>query len=144
MALEMQKLVIDTNVIISALIGKGNPYRILYHVVFDEKARLHFSEEIWEEYVEVLNRERFAKFPDFKTNAEIVLNRLAELGKIVVPTKKIEMLKDTDDNMFLETAVAANADFLITGNTNDFTISQIEKTKIVTPADYWENYRPAQ
>jgi predicted nucleic acid-binding protein len=44
--------------------------------------------------------------------------------------------------MILELAEESKADFIITGNTNDFTMNKHKKTKIVTPKEYWENYRP--
>nr|AGS53598.1 hypothetical protein [uncultured bacterium contig00070] len=58
------------------------------------------------------------------------------------PTSNIDLLSDKDDNMFLELAEESEADFLITGNINDFTISEYKKTLIVTPKQYWENHRP--
>jgi len=42
----------------------------------------------------------------------------------------------------LELADECGADFIITGNTNDFTFPLYKQTKIVTPKDYWENYKP--
>ncbi len=49
------------------------------------------------------------------------------------------MLKDLDDNKFLEFAIEVEADFIITGNNRDFTIKEIGATKIVTPTEYWNN-----
>jgi predicted nucleic acid-binding protein len=43
--------------------------------------------------------------------------------------------------MLLELADICSADFLITGNTNDFTFSQYKETKIVLPKEYWDNYQ---
>ena len=57
------------------------------------------------------------------------------------PTQKLDVIKDKDDNKLLELAVESKADFIITGNTNDFTMSDYKGTKIVTPKDYWDNYR---
>lgn len=42
----------------------------------------------------------------------------------------------------LELADECSADFIITGNTNDFTFSAYKQTKIVSPKGYWENYAP--
>lgn len=63
----------------------------------------------------------------------------AELYK---PNIKLNIITDQDDNMILELAEESNADFIITGNTNDFTMSAYKSTKIVTPKEYWENYKP--
>jgi predicted nucleic acid-binding protein len=46
-----------------------------------------------------------------------------------------------NSNILLELADICFADFLITGNTNDFTFSQYKETKIVTPKEYWDNYQ---
>lgn len=58
------------------------------------------------------------------------------------PDQKVDLLKDSDDNKFLELAIEVKADFIITGNTRDFTIREIGITKIVTPTEYWDNFKP--
>ena len=138
----MQKIVIDTNVLVSALITKGFPSRIIDELILGEKVSLCLSKEVWEEYVEVLNRERFSKYPSFNTNAGIVLSELENLALLFHPNLKINKIKDETDNKFLELAVFANAEFLITGNTLDFTFNRFKNIQIVTPREYWENYKP--
>ncbi len=58
------------------------------------------------------------------------------------PTIKIDLISDKDDNMILELADECNADFVITGNTTDFTFLIYKQTKIVTPKEFWEIYKP--
>ncbi|MCF8371824.1 MAG: hypothetical protein K9H64_09390 [Bacteroidales bacterium] len=58
-----------------------------------------------------------------------------------IPTEKIEIILDVDDNKLLDLAIESKADYLITGNSNDFTMSEFKGTKIVNPKDYWEKYR---
>ena len=48
------------------------------------------------------------------------------------------ILDTNDDNMLLELAEESKADFLITGNTNDFIIPSYKQTRILTPREYWE------
>ena len=70
---------------------------------------------------------------------------MGEIGNRAInfpTTTRIDLLGDKDDNMLLELAHESRANFLITGNTNDFTISKYKETLIVSPKDYWENYRP--
>ncbi|MCY7410090.1 MAG: hypothetical protein LH473_07440 [Chitinophagales bacterium] len=50
------------------------------------------------------------------------------------------MISDLDDNKFLDLSSSSKADYLITGNTNDFTMKSFRRTKIVTPREYWENH----
>ncbi|TDB65380.1 hypothetical protein [Arundinibacter roseus] len=58
------------------------------------------SEEVFAEYVEVLNRDKFSKYINFKTKAEVVMNRLRELAIFYQTDRKIEVLTDTTDNEF--------------------------------------------
>ncbi|MDP1623309.1 MAG: hypothetical protein Q8M08_13330, partial [Bacteroidales bacterium] len=53
---------------------------------------------------------------------------------------RLEIINDQGDNKLLELAETCNADFLITGNTNDFTIREYKGTKIVSPKVYWTEY----
>ncbi len=136
----MQKIIIDTNIIVSALISNSIPTNILYELVLTEKVQTCLSNEIFAEYVDVLNRDKFSKFINFKSKADVVLNRLREISVFFYPTERIEVLTDTSDNKFLELAAASSADFLITGNTLDFTIPEFEYTRILTAREFWDSY----
>ena len=138
----MQKIILDTNVVVSALIQKSSPYLILQELYVDRKIELCVSEILMTEYYEVLNRPKFLRFPDFKVKADIILSDIANNASFFNPQKKVKKLKDADDDMLLELAWECKADFLITGNTKDFTISKFKKTRIVTPTEYWELYKP--
>ena len=60
---------------------------------------------------------------------------------IFLPKERFEIIDDKNDNHLLELASEANADFIITGNTNDFTMSYFKGTKIISPKEYWDNFR---
>lgn len=134
----MQKIILDTNVIISALISNSIPTRIIYDLVLTKSVINCLSNEIYQEYVDVLNRDKFIKYLNFKTNADIVLNKIREISTFYYPTEKISIIKDLSDNKFLELSLSSTADYLITGNTQDFKIDLFKSTKIVTPREYWE------
>jgi putative PIN family toxin of toxin-antitoxin system len=138
----MQKIILDTNVIVSALISSSILTKILYDIVLTEKVNTCLSEEVFEEYAAVLNRDKFSKFSNFKAKAEVVLNRLREIAIFYQSGKKVEILTDTSDNKFLELAAVSAADYLITGNTLDFTMDEFEYTRILTPREYWDNFAP--
>lgn len=140
----MQKLILDTNVLVSALISSSIPTKILYELVMTKKVETCLSEEVFAEYVEVLNRDKFAKYAHFKTRAEVVLNKLREISMFYRTDRKVEVLTDSSDNKFLELAAISSADYLTTGNTLDFTITEFEYTRILTPREYWDNYAPKQ
>jgi putative PIN family toxin of toxin-antitoxin system len=137
----VQKIIIDTNVLVSALIQRSYPYFILNSCVFDNQVDLCVSDDLFNEYFEVLHRPKFTRFPDFLNNAELVMAQIDTIAKKYYPTQQITEIADIPDNRLLELAVEANADFLITGNTKDFVMDYYKNTKIVSPKDYWENYR---
>jgi putative PIN family toxin of toxin-antitoxin system len=138
----MQKVVIDTNVIVSALIQRSYPYLIINQYIIEDKFQLCISDELMAEYYEVLARPKFAKFQDFYFRAESLIVDIETRAKKFIPSKKINIIKDTDDNKILELADECFADYIITGNTNDVTFSTYKLTKIVKPKDYIENHLP--
>ena len=138
----MQKLILDTNIIVSALISNSIPTKILYELVLTQKVKVCLTEEIFTEYIEVFNREKFTKYTSFKSKADIVLNKLREISTYYETNRKIEILSDTSDNKFLELAAVSSADYLITGNTLDFQITEFEYTRILTPREYWNLFEP--
>ncbi len=138
----MQKIVIDTNVIVSSLIQQSYPYKIIYELFIDDKFVLCVSEELMAEYYEVLSRPKFARFPDFFGKAEHLLADIETKAQKFVPSIKLDLTSDKGDNMILELADECEADFIVTGNTNDFTFLEYKQTKIVSPKEYWENHAP--
>ncbi|MBW7871622.1 MAG: putative toxin-antitoxin system toxin component, PIN family [Flavobacteriia bacterium] len=138
----MQKIIIDTNVFVSALIKKSYPFLIVDKLFLENKIQLCTSEELIKEYFEVLSRPKFSKFPDFENNAKMILLEIILKSELFHPKIKLEIIADKDDNMILELADESNADFIITGNTNDFTMKEFKNSKILTPKEYWENHKP--
>jgi putative PIN family toxin of toxin-antitoxin system len=137
----MQKIVIDTNVMVSALIQRSYPYHIIYDLFIDNKFQLCVSDELLSEYYEVLSREKFSKFQDFFLRAEALLVDIESKSVKYFPTIELTLISDDDDNMILELADECLADFVITGNTTDFTFPTYKQTRIITPREYWENYQ---
>ena len=138
----MQRIVIDTNVIISSLIQKSYPYTIVNELFIDDKIEMCVSEELMAEYYDVLRREKFARFHDFFSRAEALLVEIETKATMFKPKIRLNLISDADDNMVLELADECIANFVITGNTTDFIFSTYKETKIVTPREYWENHKP--
>jgi len=137
----MQRIIIDTNVLVSALIQRNYPNFIIYNYVLENLVEVCISSKLFEEYLEVLNRPKFLKYPDFINKAEGVLAQIESKALKFHPTQRLDIIQDNPDNRLLELAVTSKADFIITGNTNDFTMSHFQGTKIVSPKDYWDFYR---
>ncbi|MVN20692.1 putative toxin-antitoxin system toxin component, PIN family [Mucilaginibacter arboris] len=137
----MQKVIIDTNVLISALIQRSYPYQIISELFIDQKIVLCIFEHVMQEYYDVLNRKKFSKYPDFIARAESMLAIIESKATVFSPKIKLNLITDLDDNKFLELADECKANFLITGNTAHFTMHTYQETRIVSPKEFWENHR---
>ena len=132
------RVILDTNVLVSANIQRSYPFFIVDRVFADPSLQLCISDVLFAEYVEVLNREKFAKFPDFHARAQMLLKDIETYSLNFSPTSKVDLLDDEPDNRLLELAEACNAAFLVTGNTRDFTMTNYRETKIISPKDFFE------
>jgi len=139
----MQRIILDTNVLVSALIQKSFPYSIVNKLFIENKIELCISEKLMAEYYEVLRRPKFAAYHDFVARAEMLLSDIEEKAVLYSPQIEIDLLSDKDDNMILELADACSADYIVTGNTTDFTFPTYKQTQIVTPKEYWLLCQPA-
>ena len=138
----MQKIVIDTNVFVSSLIQHGYPNLIVKDLFIEQKFQLCISNELLAEYYEVLARPKFSKFQDFFIRAKALIVEIETKATKYNPTITLDLISDNKDNMVLELADECLADFIITGNTTDFTFPTYKQTKIVAPKEYWDNYQP--
>lgn len=138
----MQRIILDTNVVVSALISNSVPTQILNELILPQKVKLCLSDQVYLEYTDVLGREKFSRFSDFKRKSEVVLNALRGVALFFKPQEEINILSDLGDNKFLELAAVSNAHYLTTGNIRDFTIVKFRNTRIVTPREYWEQFAP--
>jgi len=136
------KIILDTNILVSALISTGFPSMVLNEALFRKNIFPCFSNLTFEEYQEVLARPKFSRFPDFIENLFIVLAQLRNKGVFFNLTQSVNLLKDKSDNKFLELAFESKAEFLITGNTLDFTLSSFDLTQIISLKDFIEINSP--
>lgn len=125
--------VIDTNVLVSALLSKNRdtaPVRILYAVIEGKQITPLYHDDILAEYEDVLHR---SKFHFTESNIEIVLNAIKQYGVRVVPQPTGEILVDVDDLVFYEVAMEKRDEnaFLVTGNMKHYPIRDF----IVTPSE---------
>ena len=96
------------------------------------------------EYLTVLGRPKFSDYQDFSVKARTVLGNIEMKASLYKPNTTLNLISDKSDNKILELAHECKADFIITGNTNDFTFPLYEQTRIVTPKEYWEKYKPGE
>jgi putative PIN family toxin of toxin-antitoxin system len=126
------RLVIDTNVMVSAAPNPDGLERTTILLAITKPARLSVSPPILEEYAGVLAG------PHLKIRKGVrqqLLQLIKDSSHIVVPSHRLEVANDPDDNIFLECADKAGADYLITGNQKHFP-QFWKKTKIITSREF--------
>ena len=107
------KIVVDTNVLISALGWQKSEHHLL-RSVFQGENILYMSPQILEEFIQVSERKKFNFSPD---EIEEFVTSLIESCEMVIPREKINTVKkDPTDNMFLECAVEGGVDHIISGD----------------------------
>ena len=126
------RLVIDTNILISAAIKPAGLQRTVLLLALTRPARLYVSRPILEEYSEVLGRRELRIRKGLRQQ---MLQLIKNHSYTVVPTRRLDVTSDPDDNMFLECADAARADYLVTGNQKHFPRFW-KKTKIITTREF--------
>jgi putative PIN family toxin of toxin-antitoxin system len=126
------RLVIDTNVLISAALKPDGLQRTVLLLALTKPARLYVSDAIFAEYREVLARREL----QIRKGVRQQLLQLIKNGShLVKPTINLRVTSDPDDNIFLECADAARADYLITGNQRHFP-KFWKQTKIITTREF--------
>jgi putative PIN family toxin of toxin-antitoxin system len=87
------------------------------------------------ELTEVILRKKFDKYITRQVRLNL-LKGIAKNAEWFVPAEAINDCRDTKDNKFLELAVAAKADFLITGDEDLLVLDPFRKTRILTMTDF--------
>jgi putative PIN family toxin of toxin-antitoxin system len=130
----MLKVVLDTNVLVSAFLKKGSAPAAILTLAEEGDIYLCVSRAVMEEYEGVLQRD---KFRPFGQRAVEYLRKARKRFIWVAPAERITAAKDDpEDNKFLECAVAARADYLVSGNVRHFPPREYRGTRIVTPREF--------
>jgi putative PIN family toxin of toxin-antitoxin system len=113
----MIRVVLDTNVVVSAHINLEGLEASVLDLVFHRRLALFVSEPVLAEYGLVLRRKKIHLDP---LQVEHSLTQIRKIGSIVEPTRRVSASADSGDNRFLECAELAEADYLVTGNKRHF------------------------
>jgi uncharacterized protein len=130
---KQSKIIIDTNLWISYLISKG--FKRLDKLIYSDKARLVFSQELIDEFIEVAKRPKFKEY--FSSDDIMKLLELFDTyGEHVKVSSDIKVCRDIKDNFLLSLSVDSQADFLITGDNDLLEIKNFGNTNILTITDF--------
>ena len=111
------KVVLDTNVLISAVLKPGGLEAAVVEAVLAGHLEAWVTPEVWAEYEEVFSRPKFAKIREASRKLLDALSARAQWTTSIAPST---LALDEDDNRFVECAQAAQANYLVTGNLKDY------------------------
>lgn len=128
------RLVLDTNVVISALLWRGTPYRLLEAIRRQDGLQLYSSSTLLEELAAVATRPAMGKrlATIGKTASEILTDYLEAID-LVEPVDVPRVARDSDDDHVLACAVAASAELIVSGDLDLLALTAYERIPIVTP-----------
>jgi putative PIN family toxin of toxin-antitoxin system len=131
------RVVLDTNVVVSAALKPQGLQSKVLELVASRRLALFASPEVLAEYQEVLLRPKLGLEPGAVNK---LLKEIRQAAKLVRVKQRGSVSPDEADNRFLECAEAAQADFLVTGNTRHFP-KQYKTTKVVNTREFLNTLR---
>ncbi len=129
------RVVFDTNIFISALIFPGSQAEKAILKVIEGKDTLILSREIIKEVLSVLSK-KFSR--DREAISRVAVN-LSEMGDLIEPSEKTDILEDRADNRILECAAAGNAEIIVTGDKAMLKLKRYGNTRIIYLKEYLQS-----
>jgi putative PIN family toxin of toxin-antitoxin system len=127
------RIVLDTNVLVSALITKGTPLDGLYQAWDAGSFQLVTSTSQLHELERVLAYEKLRRFIT-RDEAEALLETIGAAATVIEELPEIDLSEDPDDNVILATAVAGQVELLVTGDKSGLLgLKTVQGIPIVTP-----------
>jgi putative PIN family toxin of toxin-antitoxin system len=124
----MVHAVIDTNVLVSALIHDGKPRKLILELL--NRHTVILSRQMLAELAEVAARD---KFHVTSSQVERFLSIMVKMAKIVPDNALFkEVASDPDDDVVINAAYTGKADYIVTGDKHLLTLNNFKTTKIVT------------
>jgi len=127
------KAILDTNVVISGIFWKGAPFEIL---TAWQRQRFHLalSEPILDEYRRVLDEMTKKHSLPLLGSILEVIELHSEMVKPVSFGRSV--CTDPDDDKFLEAAIAADADYIVSGDSALLNLKNYRRVRIVRPVQF--------
>lgn len=132
------RLVLDTNVVASAMLWGGSP-KLLLQARRERRIELYTSTPLLAELTDILGRSKFEKkIAASLLTVDQLVDRYAELAQMVRPAPTPRIVSDPDDDVVIGTALAAKADLLVTGDRPLLSVSEYQGVRIVGVAEALE------
>lgn len=139
------RLVLDTNVVTSALLWRGIPYQLLQTVRQRVNLQLYSSAALLEELADVLTRPSLVRQLAVigEQAADVLLDYTSAVEIIEAPPLAKPVCRDPDDDDVLALALAAQADLIVSGDQDMLVLGQFEDIPILTARAALERFAAA-
>ena len=131
------KIVIDTNVFISAIFFGGLPLKVL-HSIISKQNDAYISPQIWDEYNDVIER-LTKKYPSRLKHQ--LIDEVFKVFKVISPSTAISICRDPDDDKFISCAIDAGCQYLVSGDDDLLSLGKVEEVTICTPSEFLNTLR---
>ncbi|MFZ1087240.1 MAG: putative toxin-antitoxin system toxin component, PIN family [Terracidiphilus sp.] len=132
------RCVLDTNIVLSGFLWNGSPHH-LWTAVQQGAVELFTSEALRDELQDVLSRPKCAKrLCEIGLTAVELLNLYATVASLIEPATVTRLAPDPDDDVVIATAIAAKADFIVTGDKPLLSVEVFEGGRIVSVGEALE------
>ncbi|MEQ8807910.1 MAG: putative toxin-antitoxin system toxin component, PIN family [Imperialibacter sp.] len=128
------KVIVDCNTLVSAALRSNSPPDRVVTFVMEHHVFLS-SDEVFAEFSEVIHRPKFRKYIS-PSIVEAFVENLATILTLVQPKEKIDICRDPKDNMYLELAIAGQADCIVTGDKALLDLHPFRNVPIISPAEF--------
>lgn len=131
------RAVIDTGVFVSALIHRRGTTGDVLLSLRDARFTAIYTTDILVEIIDVLGRAKFRTKYHIEPDDIIELINLIRLrGDLVTATKKVTVCRDPKDDKFLEAALAAQTDCIVSGDADLLVLTPFQDIPILRPAEF--------
>lgn len=130
------RVVLDTNIVISALLWRGTPYRLFEFLNARAETSIASSTPLIEELARVLTRPSMSRrLASIGTGAAAIMQSYLTVVSLVTPAEIAPICRDVDDDMVLATALAARANLINSGDDDLLSLRRWQDIDIVTAAE---------
>lgn len=126
-------VVVDANVLVSGIFWKGSPRKFL-SLIFRQEINPFATIDIMAEYCRIIDKVA-CKRPDVAARWK---SQIAKIMTIIEKNETVEVCRDPKDNMFLECAIAANAYYLVSGDSDLLVLEKIKDIPIITVNQFFD------
>jgi len=127
------KVVLDTNIIVSALLSPKGLSAKLLNLVLNKKLTIVYDNNIFVEYLDVLNRDKFMLDKEL---VNLIIDFICKEGEYIIAEFQNVQFSDEGDKVFYEVYKGGDIDYLITGNKKHFP----KEKSIVTTREFFNEY----